>query len=203
MGEPLYEQVVGAITTANWAALPHLRPRGHHETLLAYLVRRLLENGANTSFVNRIADETIALDELVKSPVQVVVDEQAARKAPGLPHPRIPCCQRPVRRPPRNSAGWICRTKRAPLTAGRHAASHGNHAWLARPCWPLTTPQAAQPVRNPLTTTTWSAKPKPPPPASRPGPLRPGRRSPWAARRRRARRRAARRRPAGSSACSP
>ena len=36
-----------------------------HETLLAYLVRRLLENGANTSFVNRIADETVSIAALL------------------------------------------------------------------------------------------------------------------------------------------
>ena len=47
-------------------------PVGTHETLLAYLVRRLLENGANTSFVNRIADDAIPIDELVADPVAEV-----------------------------------------------------------------------------------------------------------------------------------
>ena len=55
MGEQLYEQVVGAerfnIPCRVYA------PVGSHEDLLPYLVRRLLENGANTSFVNRIVDE--------------------------------------------------------------------------------------------------------------------------------------------------
>ncbi|MFC7537504.1 bifunctional proline dehydrogenase/L-glutamate gamma-semialdehyde dehydrogenase PutA [Sphingomonas sp. GCM10030256] len=45
-------------------------PVGSHKELLAYLVRRLLENGANSSFVNRIADEQISLDELVRDPVE-------------------------------------------------------------------------------------------------------------------------------------
>ena len=45
-------------------------PVGTHETLLAYLVRRLLENGANTSFVNRIADAAVSIDELVADPVR-------------------------------------------------------------------------------------------------------------------------------------
>jgi RHH-type proline utilization regulon transcriptional repressor/proline dehydrogenase/delta 1-pyrroline-5-carboxylate dehydrogenase len=44
-------------------------PVGSHKELLAYLVRRLLENGANSSFVNRIADEHVSLDELVRDPV--------------------------------------------------------------------------------------------------------------------------------------
>ena len=44
-------------------------PVGSHKELLAYLVRRLLENGANSSFVNRIADEQVSVDELVRDPV--------------------------------------------------------------------------------------------------------------------------------------
>ena len=44
-------------------------PVGSHKELLAYLVRRLLENGANSSFVNRIADEHLNLDDLVRDPV--------------------------------------------------------------------------------------------------------------------------------------
>ena len=44
-------------------------PVGSHKELLAYLVRRLLENGANSSFVNRIADEQVSIDELVGDPV--------------------------------------------------------------------------------------------------------------------------------------
>jgi RHH-type proline utilization regulon transcriptional repressor/proline dehydrogenase/delta 1-pyrroline-5-carboxylate dehydrogenase len=56
-------------------------PVGTHETLLAYLVRRLLENGANTSFVNRIADTTLPLDELVADPVQAV-EKMAAQEGP-------------------------------------------------------------------------------------------------------------------------
>lgn len=44
-------------------------PVGSHRELLAYLVRRLLENGANSSFVNRIADEQVSLDDLVRDPI--------------------------------------------------------------------------------------------------------------------------------------
>jgi RHH-type transcriptional regulator, proline utilization regulon repressor / proline dehydrogenase / delta 1-pyrroline-5-carboxylate dehydrogenase len=44
-------------------------PVGSHKELLAYLVRRLLENGANSSFVNRIADEDVPVDALVGDPV--------------------------------------------------------------------------------------------------------------------------------------
>jgi hypothetical protein len=56
MGEPLYEQVVGKIADGKLNRPCRIyAPVGTHETLLAYLVRRLLENGANTSFVT-VAD---------------------------------------------------------------------------------------------------------------------------------------------------
>lgn len=88
MGEPLYEQVVGKGRLDRPCRI--YAPVGSHETLLAYLVRRLLENGANTSFVNRIADKSIALEELVADPVTSVEQLLAEEATLGLPHPRIP-----------------------------------------------------------------------------------------------------------------
>src|SRR5471030_2479815 len=90
MGEPLYEQVVGKIAEGKLNRPCRIyAPVGTHETLLAYLVRRLLENGANTSFVNRIADATLPLDELVADPVKAVEALAASEGQIGLPHPRI------------------------------------------------------------------------------------------------------------------
>lgn len=67
MGNELYEQVVPAdqfnIPCRIYA------PVGSHEDLLPYLVRRLLENGANSSFVNRIVDDTAPISELVEDPL--------------------------------------------------------------------------------------------------------------------------------------
>ncbi|GLK81875.1 bifunctional proline dehydrogenase/L-glutamate gamma-semialdehyde dehydrogenase PutA [Methylopila turkensis] len=60
-------------------------PVGPHEALLAYLVRRLLENGANSSFLNRVADETETIEGLVADPVAAVW----AREPLGAPHERI------------------------------------------------------------------------------------------------------------------
>src|SRR4029077_20300824 len=54
-------------------------PVGSHKELLAYLVRRLLENGANSSFVNRIADEQVSIDELVRDPVAELGAHQPKR----------------------------------------------------------------------------------------------------------------------------
>ena len=83
MGEPLYDEVVGPLKLARPCRI--YAPVGAHDTLLAYLVRRLLENGANSSFVNRIADETVPLEDLAVDPV-----EMARRIAPaGAPHPAI------------------------------------------------------------------------------------------------------------------
>ncbi len=81
MGETLYDQVVGADNLGRACRI--YAPVGSHETLLAYLVRRLLENGANSSFVNRIVDESVSIDELVADPVV-----EASRHA-GEPHRKI------------------------------------------------------------------------------------------------------------------
>jgi RHH-type proline utilization regulon transcriptional repressor/proline dehydrogenase/delta 1-pyrroline-5-carboxylate dehydrogenase len=70
MGEPLYDEVVGRQNLNRPCRI--YAPVGTHETLLAYLVRRLLENGANSSFVNRIADQNVSIDELTTDPVETV-----------------------------------------------------------------------------------------------------------------------------------
>ena len=87
MGEPLYDEVVGPLAQGKLNRPCRIyAPVGTHETLLAYLVRRLLENGANTSFVNLIGDETIPVEQLVADPV-----EAASRIVPlGAPHEKIP-----------------------------------------------------------------------------------------------------------------
>lgn len=73
MGEALYSQVVGPEEQGKLARPCRIyAPVGAHETLLAYLVRRLLENGANTSFVNRIADAEVPLEQLIASPIAEV-----------------------------------------------------------------------------------------------------------------------------------
>ncbi len=81
MGEPLYDQIVGA-ETLQFACRVYA-PVGGHEDLLAYLVRRLLENGANTSFVNRLVDEA--------APVEALIADSVAKLASlnPKPHPRI------------------------------------------------------------------------------------------------------------------
>lgn len=98
MGEPLYEEVVGPGKLNRPCRI--YAPVGTHETLLAYLVRRLLENGANTSFVHRIADAATPVDELIADPVA----EAEAIQPIGAPHPRI-ALPRDILGARRNSAG--------------------------------------------------------------------------------------------------
>ena len=71
MGEELYEELARLEEGIGEKRTPVriYAPVGSHKELLAYLVRRLLENGANSSFVNRIADDQISIDELVRDPV--------------------------------------------------------------------------------------------------------------------------------------
>ena len=82
MGTDLYAEVMGE-QNLNVPCRVYA-PVGSHEDLLPYLVRRLLENGANTSFVNRIVDESLPIKDLVADPVDVV------RAYPSKAHPRIP-----------------------------------------------------------------------------------------------------------------
>lgn len=82
MGEELYGEVVHPDKLNRPCRV--YAPVGSHEDLLPYLVRRLLENGANTSFVNRIVDESIDVAEIVADPLDV------ARKHRYEPHPKIP-----------------------------------------------------------------------------------------------------------------
>ncbi len=90
MGEPLYEQVVGPVADGRLGRPCRIyAPVGSHDTLLAYLVRRLLENGANSSFVNRIADESLPLEQLVQDPVLTVQAMAAAEGLLGAPHAAI------------------------------------------------------------------------------------------------------------------
>jgi RHH-type proline utilization regulon transcriptional repressor/proline dehydrogenase/delta 1-pyrroline-5-carboxylate dehydrogenase len=116
MGESLYAQV---------CAPPHghacriYAPVGTHEDLLPYLVRRLLENGANTSFVHRIADPSVSIADIVADPVDVgaaaplpaqradAAPARSLRRSPelGRRHARRPGCDGAPRRGARRRRG--------------------------------------------------------------------------------------------------
>jgi RHH-type proline utilization regulon transcriptional repressor/proline dehydrogenase/delta 1-pyrroline-5-carboxylate dehydrogenase len=83
MGEALYEEVIGYDKLNRPCRI--YAPVGSHDTLLAYLVRRLLENGANSSFVNRIADPSLPIEDLIRDPVAIA----RAMDPLGAPHEKI------------------------------------------------------------------------------------------------------------------
>ena len=96
MGELLYDEA-----RRRFENLPLVRvyaPVGAHRDLLAYLVRRLLENGANSSFVNRFLNDRV-------SPAEAVGDPLAAAAADPAPHPRIPLAECLFGAARRNSRG--------------------------------------------------------------------------------------------------
>jgi RHH-type proline utilization regulon transcriptional repressor/proline dehydrogenase/delta 1-pyrroline-5-carboxylate dehydrogenase len=101
MGEGLYEELAKLEQGIGDEPTPVriYAPVGSHKELLAYLVRRLLENGANSSFVNRIADDDIPVDELVRDPVAELAKLEAKR------NPAIPLPNEIFGKGRRNSAG--------------------------------------------------------------------------------------------------
>ena len=140
MGEPLYEEVVGGNKLNRPCRI--YAPVGTHETLLAYLVRRLLENGANSSFVNRIWDEEVPVAALVEDPAM-----EAARIEPvGAPHPMIALPRNLF--PDRANARGLDLTDEAVLArlSGELVASVGKD-WIAAPTFGRE--GEAEPVINP------------------------------------------------------
>ena len=142
MGEPLYEEVVGRDKLDRPCRV--YAPVGSHETLLAYLVRRLLENGANTSFVNRIADASVPIDELVADPVAVARKIQPV----GAAHEKIALPRHLYGSQRLNSCGldFTDEQRLAKLAKGLQASAH-----ISRRAFPPGASPTGQgePVTNP------------------------------------------------------
>jgi len=97
MGDALYEAAMADELLARHCRV--YAPVGSHEELLPYLVRRLLENGANTSFVNQIADEHTPVEQIISNPIHETEILQQKR------HPRIPLPAQIYGEARRNSSG--------------------------------------------------------------------------------------------------
>src|SRR5690606_26183995 len=82
MGEALHDRLLEQGARSRIYA-----PVGGHRELLPYLVRRLLENGANSSFVNQLIDPDLAIDEVVADPV-IEARGLAVYPTPAIPAPR-------------------------------------------------------------------------------------------------------------------
>ena len=137
MGDDLYAEVVPA-DRLNVPCRVYA-PVGSHEDLLPYLVRRLLENGANSSFVNRITDENVAIDDLIRDPVEVVSSFAS------IPHPKIPLpvdLLRSQNHDRKNSMG-VNLANDNDLRALAEQLNAAVKPWKATPLVPGATPTAA------------------------------------------------------------
>ncbi|MGF7161797.1 RHH-type proline utilization regulon transcriptional repressor/proline dehydrogenase/delta 1-pyrroline-5-carboxylate dehydrogenase [Rhodoligotrophos appendicifer] len=122
MGQALYDEVVGGNKLNRPCRI--YAPVGTHEDLLAYLVRRLLENGANTSFVHRLANDEAPIREIIADPV-----EDIGRHV-SIPHSHIPL-PRDIFKPRKNSQGfplWDDETREQFLKRMAEAAAEPTHA---------------------------------------------------------------------------
>ena len=115
MGEVLYEKLLADLPDA---ACRVYAPVGSHRDLLAYLVRRLLENGANSSFVAVAADPNVPVEDILKRPQAWIAAPEQAR------HPHIPL-PRDLYRPARLNSSGVEFGDRAALAALRSEIAAG------------------------------------------------------------------------------
>jgi RHH-type transcriptional regulator, proline utilization regulon repressor / proline dehydrogenase / delta 1-pyrroline-5-carboxylate dehydrogenase len=141
MGEALYERL--GKDRPDLACRTYA-PVGSHRDLLAYLVRRLLENGANSSFVALAADDTVPVATLLRRPAEIIGEAQHAA------HPNIPLPRDLLRPQRRNSRG---------IEFGEHAALDQLLIEIARETGRVTAASlidgraadgASRPVRSPI-----------------------------------------------------
>lgn len=143
MGETLYDQVVGKDKLDKPCRI--YAPVGSHETLLAYLVRRLLENGANSSFVNQIVDDDVPVESLIADPFG------AAAQWQGAPHPAIRLPADLFGNERINSAGTDLTDESVLASLDAQFAGLAARQWQAAPLL-ATAPSASrttQAIRNP------------------------------------------------------
>ncbi|MDG7055962.1 MAG: bifunctional proline dehydrogenase/L-glutamate gamma-semialdehyde dehydrogenase PutA [Wolbachia endosymbiont of Meromenopon meropis] len=97
MGKILYDYVMSELATSINCRV--YAPIGKHSDLLPYLIRRLLENGANSSFVHQINDSNVRIEELILDPLE------KAKNLKYEPHPKIPLPQDIFEKKRKNSLG--------------------------------------------------------------------------------------------------
>jgi RHH-type transcriptional regulator, proline utilization regulon repressor / proline dehydrogenase / delta 1-pyrroline-5-carboxylate dehydrogenase len=129
MGESLYELYEDVIKPTQVGAATRIyAPVGSHEDLLSYLVRRLLENGANTSFVNRLANDKAPIEEIIADPIKKLASATPKRN-PCIPKPEAVFPGR------LNSAGVVTSH---PAEGGRlHSSIHSAFANQAHTAHPI------------------------------------------------------------------
>ena len=132
MGETLHDLVL----TAEGTRCRIYAPVGAHEDLLAYLVRRLLENGANSSFVNQIVDEEVPPEVVAADPFDAT-DPPALRPGPGALRAGAPQLPRAGPDAPADAGRDGGRARPVPrLRRGRRGRRC--RGWTPPPCPPAT-----------------------------------------------------------------
>ncbi len=123
MGEALHERVVE--TSGRLCRI--YAPVGEHRDLLAYLVRRLLENGANSSFVHRILDPKVPAKDVVPDPLDLL------ERQGGVPNPAIPAPAWIYGDERRNARGWNLADPQALAALEAEMAPFRTRRWDGRP----------------------------------------------------------------------
>ncbi len=143
MGEALHETV----RKTEGTRCRIYAPVGAHADLLAYLVRRLLENGANSSFVHQIVDDEVGAEEIARDPL-AAIETQGPAENPAIARPDA--IFQPVRG---NSEGWDITD---PVTLAEIDKGRGKfaapHRWRSHPMTRATGNGAKMPVLNPADT---------------------------------------------------
>ncbi len=146
MGDALYDQIVGKqginIPCRIYA------PVGNHKHLLAYLVRRLLENGANSSFVNRIANDNVPIEMLLKNPTQ------QAQALAAQPNPHIPLPSKLYGDARKNAKAFNLQNREKLCVIAQKIDVATAETWHAHPlvvAQNVTATKTPKPVYNPAT----------------------------------------------------
>ena len=142
MGKPLHNVL---ISSEKYKAASRIyAPVGQHQDLLPYLVRRLLENGANTSFVHQIANRSIPVEKLIENPIEKL------QALPAIPNLKIPLPKDIYPNNRKNSRGFdYTRLDELSHFIEREMKEFENHEWQAAPLHGKLRKEIAQAVHNP------------------------------------------------------
>lgn len=142
MGQALYDQIVGKNNFNRPCRI--YAPVGSHEDLLPYLVRRLLENGANTSFVNRIIDESQPIEMIISDPVAQV------KSLKSISHPNIPLPINIFGNSRKNSKGIDLTNRKTLAILQSEMHEFSKKTWEAAATHRIQSQANSHPVTNPM-----------------------------------------------------
>lgn len=125
MGEALYKQALQLAPLGSYCRI--YAPVGAHKDLLPYLVRRLLENGANSSFVHQLVDERVPVAQLSRHPLEALSSKTSYRNS----HIPLPHDLYGPLRPNANGLNLMINSQLEPLLEAMGAWD--KHQWQARP----------------------------------------------------------------------